>query len=343
MASPYVAVRKMLVPGSYWGQSEMDNMVSPQKNLNRLVSKKLEHIYLFGQYLKVLFPTDAGIPESSFVATMGEVVEYDGQIPPTYMVPPNLPGESDEAQMQIHRDMDMITSTYGPERGQFQGKLSGTAINLLVEAGFKAKEPLMLRIVDALEVWGTKVLELVQNYMEDSRVIKVTGRAHQDEVMYFRGADVRGQTDLRVEVDSVMPKSRVMVIEELTRLAQAGIFNPMDPKDRAYALAAMDRDDAEDVIDLKRLWERNAHKEHLLWLQGGTLSPPEPYEDNDVMAVAHETFMASDEFKNQPPERQEEFKQHYYMHIQAAMPIAGSTVPQQPGLPSGEPSFAEGP
>jgi hypothetical protein len=323
---PYIVFRDLVVPGTIWGQSNIDNLIPPQRNYNRIVSQYIEHIVTM-VHSKVLFPRMAGIPESAFVAGVGEVIEYNGSTAPEHLAPPPLPASMDNEMQRLKMDIDEITSTYAVEKGIYPGKASGTAINLLQEASIKAKEPKLARNAAGLEHWGQMVLMLVQDYVSDDRTIKIHGKNNMFEVSQFSGADLMGNTDVVIELDSMRPKSRELAMSVVERMVQSGLLNPQDPADRTRAYKALDLEDDQVVISDQNQHRRVAQMEDALMLRGQPSAPAQWFEDQDIHAAQHSATMNGDEFKASPPEVQALLYEHMKSHQMLAYPQVGVTMP----------------
>lgn len=324
---PYIKLKRLIVGDSIYGDTELSDLRDVNRNYNRLVAKRLEHVYLMGSNAKVLVNQMMGLPEASFVSTIGEIIKYAGNQPPQYLVPPPLSPESAQELNRHASDFDQVGNTYGPERGQYQGKLSGTALQLLVEQAFKGKKPGTIRMRNALIKWGQLVLKLVQEHVDEERMIAISGRASQSDVIAFTGADIAGQTDLFIELDSLLPKSRAMALQDITVMQQTGMMNPaMDPKDRADAMAMIDKESSDEVLEDRNLETRWAKKEGQMLMRGEWVDP-KPYEDHDVHAMQHRLDMLSDEYRDLPVESQQPLLKHYQGHLEMAMPKPGVTLP----------------
>lgn len=323
---PYTRFQSLPVPGRYWGQSVIENLITPQRNYNKLVSKRLEHNFMVGMSAKILFPSMSGIPNSAFVSDVGEVVKYDGVQPPSYLAPPPLPPESDTEMNRLRGDFDHIAQSYGVDRGQYQGKLSGSAISLLIEQNLKGREPQIRRMAKGFETWGKLVLELIQANMDDQRVIKIAGRENSFEVSAFRGADLRGNTDVHIETESMMPKSRTLAYQELQILTQSQLFNPMSPEHRKAAFKMIDVEDPETAAEDLDVYRREAQLEDRLMFQGQPVEPAQFFQDQDIHVAQHRGSMASDEFRMAPPEIKALFYHHMQTHHEITMPNPGVTL-----------------
>lgn len=327
---PYIPIRKIEIPGSYWGHTEVHDLIGPQRDYNKIVTKRMEHLLLFGLNLKVLFPQGGGMPQSSWVSRLGETVKFNGPVPPQYLQPPPLPPESEQEMLRFKGDFDAITNTHGAQRGQYQGKLSGKAINLLVEQGFKAQEPMLRRLATALTRWAELVLLNFQEFADEEHIIKVQGKDSMFDVHSFKGADIKGNTDVFVEIDSMRPKSRTMAIEDLGIMANTGLLNMMDPKDKAKAFKMLEMEDNIESVTYDAERDRRiAQFENGALLRGEFIPPPEPTDDNDIHEEEHRATMNSDRWRALSAAEQEPMRKHYQEHLDAAKPQPGVTLPPE--------------
>ena len=334
---PFVMFRDLIVPGRVWGQSLIDCMIPMQRNYNRIASKMIEHIVLLVNG-KILSPSGAGLMESAFTTEIGEVIEFAGMQPPTFMEPPSLPNDLESQMMLIKADMDLVTSQFGPARGQYQGKLSGRAIDILVEQDFKSREPILARHARGLEKVMKLILLEVQEHVTDERVIKITGKRKQFSVKFFRGADINGATDVTIDVDSVMPKSRTMALSMVQALTGSWLM-PGNPDDRAKVFEALQLEDDGVLVENKGVHARAAELETKFLSMGIPIEQAQWYEDQEVHLMVHTEYMASDEFKMLPPMVRATYEQHVQTHLDIVRPKVGATVtPDQM-----EPTEAEGP
>lgn len=337
---PYVWSQDLVVPGRVWAQSIIDNLIQPQRNYNRIVSGYIGHI-LTTAYAKIIEPYAAGLDNAAFITEYGEKLRYSGNMPPGYLIPPPLPAESDTEMNRIKQDFDLISSSFGAARGQYQGKLSGTAISLLIEQDLKSKEPAIDRLAEDLGHVGELILQILQKNVTEPRTIKILGKNRSYEAREFMGQDIRNGTDVYIEVDSMMPKSKTLAMEELRALAPLGIINPMDPRDKIKVWEMLQRESDETLIQDKNLDRRYALIENRYMLQGMGLGPAQSFEDHDVHVLVHTEAMKGDDFRQMPPNVIKLFMQHLQSHYDIVYPQQGAGI--QVGAPQGEEFAAEGP
>lgn len=334
---PVVWSRDLVIPGRLWGQSEIDNQIDPQRNYNRLVSGRLSHI-LATCYAKILEPAVAGLSDSTFITEYGEKIRYYGNQVPTYLEPPQMPRDTDAEMAQIKSDLDDISSSYATSRGKYTGKLSGTAMVHLIEQDQKSIEPAIALFAEEISSLGCHMLEYLQAYASDERIIKVLGKNRIFQTQAFRGQDIRGNTDVYIEVDSMMPKSKTMALEELHALGNLGILNPQDPRDRSLIWSMLQREVDEPLIQDKNLDRRGAMLENHLMSMGIPIPPAMAYEDQDIHVSMHTNEMKQEAVKNDPAKFQL-YKQHLDTHLEIVYPQQGrGLVAQTPGQ---EPAAAE--
>jgi hypothetical protein len=328
---PLVWFRDLLIPGRAWAQSFVDNLILPQKNLNRIVSSVEEHIYT-SCHARILNPKLSGNEADDFVTEHGSVISYLGSERPTYMEPPALPPDIDKAIAQIQHDMDMTALSFGASRGQSQGRMSGAAINLLIEQDLQSKEPQVARMAHGLEQWARLVLKVAQQNIKEPRIVKLYGADGAFDVQSFVGADLKGNFDVAIDVGQMMPKSRTLSLQMIQTLAQAGMFNPANPRHVASAYKMLELESPDPIVEDNNADRHGAQVEDKWMLQGIPVPGAMYFEDHDLHVTQHVKTMKSDAFKMLPPIVQNLFHQHVASHYAIAYPQAGATLsPQQRG------------
>lgn len=331
---PYIAFRRLLATGSYWGETEVTDMISPIRNYNRIHSKLLEHSFLYGLNMKLDWPASAGDPQTSYMTGIGEILKRTGAQPPQYLQIPGLPPESKEEAEFIKRDLDDISGSFAVEQGKYPGKASGVAIDLLVEQGTKKNTPVIQRLAAGYKQWGKMLLWAMARFATEERTVKVTGRNEQFDIVAFTAADFRGNSDVTIDISSMMPKSRINALAEVERLVAIGLLNLADPAQRAKAYRMIQMEDPAFAHDDQDQQRRVAQMENKLASMGQPIPPHQVEQDLDIHVEEHERMLNSDEFQTWPQEAQMLLRMHVQQTYQLALPVAGVTVsPDQMMLP----------
>ncbi|MBM3274113.1 MAG: hypothetical protein FJZ00_03100, partial [Candidatus Sericytochromatia bacterium] len=323
---PYIWIRDDIVPGVIWGQCDLDNMVPLQRIYNRCINKQVEHM-VHTANAKALQHASNQIPDSQW-ATETEVVTWHGISPPQWMAPPPLGVDVDNLAMQTLANFDRVSSSYGPARGQYQGKVSGRAYLSLIEQDIQSKTPVIERISEALSMWARQLLMWIKDYATEPRLIRIYGRDKGTDVIEFQGADLNDNTDVRVDIDSMIPKSKAMALELLAALAPGEKWlAASDPDDRARVWRMLALEDDTKIIADKSLDERNARIENSKMLLGEAIEPATPHENQDTHVLVHNEMRKSDEYDSAPPMIRALIDAHIDSHLQIAMPQVGVSMP----------------
>lgn len=334
---PFIFFYDQMVPGRLHGQSILDCMIPSQRNYNRVVSRQNENITLFGN-LKVLSPQAGGLLEGGFVTDAGEILEYGGITPPQFLVPPSMPSDLDNYLMRAQADLDQTTSEFAVARGQVQGRLSGRAIDLLVEQHMKQQIPTLQRFGRGLEQWARLLLTLVQARADDQRTIRIVGQK-KFTIKLWKGADLKGGSDVSIVAESYMPKSRTLALSVLQALASGGFLSGQNPEDRALALELVQLNREDELLAAKTVHTKAARLENSLLARGLYIRPAETFENHDIHVERHMEWMNSEEFRAMTPQEQSPTREHYQSHLDLAKPIVGVTLPPEMTMAEGPPGL----
>lgn len=335
---PYVWIRNEIVPGDPWGQSPIDDLLPVQRATNRMLNKKIEHVVNTAN-AKALEHVGNALPESAW-STDNEVLKWAGNTPPGWLAPPPLSNDVSDVLGDLGMFADRVTSNYGPARGQYQGKVSGRAYLALIEQDINTKSPVIDRLTTGFSYWASLLLQWVREYVIEQRLVKIVGRSESFDIMEFTGADIGASTDVTIDVDSMMPKSKAMMLEMLSSLAPGERWlTAQNPDDKTRVFRSLGFDDQDQLIADKRIDERNARLENKMMFMGMVPEAARSIEDQDVHFLLHTEAMKSDEYAQLGPMQKLIFEAHLQSHREIIMPQVGATLP--PGAM--EESSMEGP
>lgn len=323
---PYVWIRNEIVPGSVWAETPIDDLLPVQRATNRMLNKKIEHVVNTAN-AKALEHTGNALPESAW-STDNEVIKWSGTNPPGWLAPPPLSNDVSDVLGDLGMFADRVTSNYGPARGQYQGKVSGRAYLALIEQDINTKSPVIDRLTIAFSRWASLLLEWVRVYVIEQRLVKIVGRGESFDIMEFTGSDIGDNTDVTIDIDSMMPKSKAMGLELLASLAPGEKWlSAANPDDRAKVFRSLGMDDGERIIQDKRLDEREAMLENKQMFLGKIIEPARSIEDQDVHFMIHTDAMKTDEYKSLSPLHKMIFESHLQTHRNIITPQIGVTLP----------------
>lgn len=172
------------------------------------------------------------------------VIEYrtlPGQQPPKPREIGNVPSELFEIQDRASATMRQIAHD-----GEIpSGVRDSGAIQTIVQQNQVAWQDFVEAFAEGASRLMRDLLILVQRHYTEDRLVKFRGRTGWENIADFRGADIRGQTDIRVNPSSLQPRTRQQIEQRIMNIAQMfpGQFPP------EVLISAMEGGSAEKLIE----------------------------------------------------------------------------------------------
>jgi len=348
------------VPGALLCTTPANSLKEPQRQRNRLIS----HILLY-------FARNANgvwaIPENADVSTIGGtegiVIRYmansAGGGAPQRIDGATLPSTFAERLNQIDKTMDDIV-TVGDIAESFPRMDSPNMLNTIIEQQMQQLGPVFKR-------WGASWVEaakqqffIFRNFAPEELFYKIKGEEARWSFKKIATADLSGGIDIRVEANSLMPKTILQKKSAYEQLAQTLPQLMLDPDvqlkfARAFGAVELLEGLASDDNQIAR-----EHDAVIAWarqffnMETGELLPNvdpndpaltmpvhvDPDWDNHPLHLQrHREFCQSEEFQGLPLSVQEAFRtMHYRVHAQL---YAEQMQAQSGGGGGGEPDGDE--
>ena len=283
----------------------------------------------------------------------GQVIEYNpGFAPPQPMPLAPLPQYYLDQQGRILQDWEDISGEKEVTRGQAPaGVTAGTAINYLQEAANQFHTAQYQSIEQGYEKIAGQTIGLFVQYVDLPRKIKTVGADGSFDTLLLAGSDIASGTDIRIEKDSAIGKSRAANEAKVMDMFAVGLI------DQPMALKMMEVNGFQKMQDLLNVAEKKAQREntkmkafkvpdlrkaaeeHAVKVQQAlaqerpelledpmvmeeleNLDPPVmiPVDDFDVHEVhidTHNKFRMSQEYESLAPEVREQFDLHVEQHL----------------------------
>jgi len=205
---PYVMFTGIPIPGRFWPTSTVEQLRTPQTELNKIRSQILESAQRTGNPA-FMSSRQANI---SYSGVPGERIDYDDTVPnavPSYLEPPPMPAYVLQQQERIEQSMQDISGQHEVSNAQVPaGVKAASAINLLQEADDTRLGPNIYDMEETLGVAGSMLLKLVAKYWTDERTIIIAGKDHALDSMVFKGVALKENTEVEVQAGSQFPKSK---------------------------------------------------------------------------------------------------------------------------------------
>lgn len=222
---PFAHIRHIHT-GKFYGDSVINDLIPLQREYNRTRGQIIE---AKNRMAKPQLAAELGsIDPTKITSEPGQIILYrPGFQPPTPIPLQALPQYVLDEQERIKNDMDEISGQHEVSRGQAPpGVTAATAISYLQEQDETKLAYTFDSIEEAIEKTAFQTLSLVQQYWDAPRHIKVTGADGSFDVLAFRGSDLRGNTDIRVEAGSSLPTSKAAKQAFIMDLMKMGFIEP---------------------------------------------------------------------------------------------------------------------
>jgi hypothetical protein len=295
--------------GRFYGESTLVDLIPLQREFNRTRSQLIEAKNRMSKP-QLIAPRGSVNPQK-ITSEPGLVIEYTpGFTPPSPLPLQNIPGYVVEEYNRIQRDMDDISSQHEITRGSVPpGVTAATAISYLQEQDDSKLAPTVSSLEEGVEKLGRHFLSHVHQFWNAQRKIRVVGQNGQFESYMFSKANVRGNTDFRVEAGSATPTSRAAKQAFIMELVKMGLIPP-DKALRYLNMAETGKLYEEMQVDF-----RDAQRENLRIMEGEKVGVND-WDDDKAHLVEHDNFCKTQEFQSASDKLKEVMLMHRKSHQQ---------------------------
>lgn len=346
-----VKLSRIIDPDSDRDLGLVRDCIDAQRTINDCTNKQLEWKNLA---LNPQLFLQNGVMKQRLTDEPGAVYTIFGNNPPQWRTVPPIPGElqglKDEARAYIRQVFAQSDIPTGVEAAQ--------AIALLIERDDSRGEAFTARLADFHSRLMRHCLYLVARYYTEGRLLKIRGMFGPWPIENFKGADLLGQTDVRVLPGSIAPFTKQQMAQTVMNYAQLGWVDPM------RAMWAIENGTMEDLIDSYNL-DIAAINRQIRQIAGLSTGAPgadvpmaQPYINPKVALYTLHNWMKTDDFQNRDPgakeaatlleeqyqqlDAQEQQKQMMQQQAQASQmgaenatrPAQSGALPSLPALPS---------
>lgn len=232
------------VPGRFWSSGSINDLISPQNTVNQIdqslainrLGMGKPKIFTAGDVgLKQIGTAGHGFIQISFNPIMGQKPSFEQGTP--------LPQQVlEERSLQKKQFQDASGDPKNVLKGEApSANASGVMTDSLRETAEIGKAPDLDRFNRSMSLEHKKTLIVAQEVMTEQRIFKMMGRGNKVKIMRFKGSDLHGNDDVRLEPDSGLITSKTGQRETLVNLVQAGFFQDetVDPNMRQEVLTRL--------------------------------------------------------------------------------------------------------
>ncbi len=297
--------------GRFYSDSAIVDLIPLQKEYNRTRSQIIEAQNRMAK--PQLSAPRGSIDANKITSEPGLVVFYTpgfNKPEPIPLMP--LPAYVIQNLQQTQADLDDISGQHEITKGKTPpGVEAASAISYLQDEDDSKLKLAVDSIEAGVEKIGKHLLIHVQQHWDAERQIKVTGVNNSFEVFAFSKADLRDNTDFRVEEGSAIPKSRAAKQAFIMELGKMGWIPPQQ------ALRYLDMAETGKLYEEAMVDVRQAQRENLMLAKGlGDLVKLNSFDEHIIHIHEHDTYRKQQSYEVLDDQLKTIFEQHVQQHKQ---------------------------
>jgi hypothetical protein len=347
--------------GKFYSDSVVTDLIPLQRELNRTRSQIIEAKNLMAK--PQLIAPKGSVDPRKITSEPGQVIQYTpGLQPPTPLPLQALPSYVLQEVDRLVQDMDDVSGQHEISRGQNPSQVTAySALSYLQEQDESKLAASVSSVEEFIEKIARLYLKYVVYYWDLPRTVRVVGRDKMVDAAAWKGSDIRGNTDIRVEHGSAIPLGKQQKQTFLLDLFKLGAI----PPEQLFEL--LDMNDLNDAESDFMVDKQQASRENILMTELGAQMPPEimqpfidpmsgqempagsnvpqmflpnSWDNHEAHIMYHNNFRKSQEFDQAPDVVKQLFEHHVMLHQYA---LVGGVNPMGGGQPTiGGPPPAEG-
>lgn len=223
------------------GKGLVRSLIESMRQYDQAGNKFLEWVQLT---LSPQIEAEEGVIINEITDEPGAIIEYSslaGGQPPRVRQPGPIPAELERWQDRSMEEIGYIAhSNEVPSQVE-----SAKGIQTLAQKDALAWQDFIEDFAEGAGRLMRDILTLVQIHYTEDRLVKFRGRTGWEQIADFKGADIRGQTDIRVNPSTLEPRTRATNEQRIMNIAQSfpGHFPP------EVLISALEGGSAEKLIE----------------------------------------------------------------------------------------------
>lgn len=322
---------------SFWYYGPLFYVQDIQRDFNRMNSIVSEHIE--GWRAKMVVPQGSILKEGAFTTDSFELLECDL----TKGEPKSLNMPELSPQVLNHRDFllaakDIVSNVHEVSYSQLpQGasRAPASLYSMMLDQENMKIDPMIRQINKALKQEAKFRLEMMGEYYDTKRLVKVIGTNERTSVEYFNGADLKRNYDVKLVIGVNIHQSKTIQQRMLLDLKTAGA-----PIEWDVIFKLLWEGDISQEIRASYADKERASREDQAFLNG---TYDKPFEQGGVQILfhdSHEVHLESHSATSKTEEAQQwsketwiAFNKHLFAHLQLLAQLAqNAQAASQPDL-----------
>ena len=346
--------------GKFYRRSVIKSLIPLQREYNRTRSQIIHAKNLMAKPQMMYQEGSVDARKVTARAGVWIPVRPGFQYPTPVPIQP-LPNYVIQEIQQLHTDFEDLSGQHQISRGDSGGVTAATALAYLGERDDAYLTTIYNSIEAGVEKMAKQALSLFVQYVDDKRLVKITGDDGSFDAMMLSGADIASGTDIRVESGSALPTSKAARQALVTEWMKMGFISPEDGLrvlemgmlKQYYNTIKIDENAAQrENLMMKKITEEMAAQYESEWNNGaaqGDIDKLDPntgeplqvppvvnvndWDNHAVHVEVHNRFRKSQSYQALPDVAKAEFQKHISIHEQILQKQAELQMMMQGGAP----------
>lgn len=217
---PFVLIKDYDIPGKFWGEGEVAQLLSPQKHMNDLNNAIIDNAKTTAN-MPWIVDKNAGIKQGSITARPGLIIRKNPNTEVRRENPPSMPMYVINAVETYKNDIEMISGIHNTLRGEnASGVYTAQGVLALQEAGqvrIRLKVKLLeTALAEIAELWVSRM----RQFWKEDKWLRITKSDGSYDLKKFTTQILDYDYDIKITAGSTMPVNRGAMLDLMIRLAQ---------------------------------------------------------------------------------------------------------------------------
>lgn len=329
---PFAKFDDVLVAGKFFSESVVTHLRPIQDQYNKLITKRSEwtNRMLAGKYIA---PRGHGLISEAMNDQSGEFIEYNpvpGAPPPMPMQIPPIPQYAYAEEDKLNQMFDQISGINEISRGV----LPAAGIPAIGMQFLQEQDETRIGVVTenneyAYAFVASHILKHIGKFYDMPRLLKISDKGMQNEVMEFEGKDLKDNYDVQCIRGSTIPNSKILRRQEILNALGQGLFgDPHDEKVRSKILDMLEFGDIAEAWEDQSL-DNKQIKDHIKLIENGEIPPRNEWDNHPLHFLMKNRYRKSDKYAKLNPRSQQILMDDMEWHVQAAINIANPGIQMQ--------------
>lgn len=217
---PFILVKDYDIPGKFWGEGEVKQLLSPQSHMNELNNAIVDNAKLTAN-VPWIIDKNSGIGMGKITSRPGLVIRKNPGTEVRRDQPPSMPAYVNNAVADLKSDMEQISGVFDTLKGNSEtGVYTAQGILALQEAG-QARIRLKVKLLEAaLTKMGRMWFSRMRQFWKEDRWFAMTRPDGTYDWKKITRNTLDQDYDIRITAGSTIAVNRGAMLDLMVRLAQ---------------------------------------------------------------------------------------------------------------------------